>query len=77
MVYGLLCYSDLQSSPLGFLVDQRQRELIADAFNKLMLKHLKFSEKSLLDLLLCQLSQVESRIKENGYFAGERFDIRL
>jgi len=42
-----------------------------------MLKHLKFSDKSLLEMLVCQLIQIEDRIKENGYFNGERFDLRL
>ena len=77
MVYGLLCYMDLENCPLSFLVNQKQRELIADIFNKYMLKHLKFSDKSLLELLLCQLIQIEERIKEDGYFNGERFDLRL
>ena len=77
MVYGLLCYTDFENCPLSYLVEQKQRELIADTFNKLMLKHLKFSDKSLLELLICQLVQVEERIKENGYFSGERFDLKL
>lgn len=42
-----------------------------------MLKHLKFYDKSLLELLLSQLIQIEESIKENGYFNGERFNIRL
>jgi len=28
-------------------------------------------------MLVCQLIQIEDRIKENGYFNGERFDLRL
>ena len=76
-MYGLLCYNDLEDSPLSFLVDLKQRELIADYFNKFMLKHLKFSNKSLLETLLCQLIQMEDRIKENGFFNGERFDLRF
>lgn len=68
-ITGLLCYSSPHSSPLGYLLSQRQRELTADVINAAMLEAEGSALSSSLSLLLQQYLMTLETLQSTGPLA--------
>ena len=51
-VLGILCYSEPASSPLGYLMENGQRQLTADIVNECLLEFEGLSKDTVLELNL-------------------------
>lgn len=76
-VMALLCYPEPEKSEVGHFLDVNQRDLVADIANKEILKKMGFIDKSILDILIAQVTTTEEVYRQNNSYYGEIFEFRV
>lgn len=74
---ALLCYPEPEKSELKTFLSFEQRDLTADIINKKILDKMGFIDKSILDILIAQLTQTEEAYRENSSHSGEVFRFQV
>jgi len=66
-----------KKSELKELLSFEQRDLTATLVNKQILKKLNLMDKSILELMVGHLSQMEEKFREQNSFYGEIFEFKV
>jgi len=74
---ALICYPDPENSELKGLLMFSQRDLTADIINKEMLRKLSLLDKSILEIMISHLTNMEERFREQNSFYGEIFEFKV
>lgn len=67
----------MESSEFNFLLNDAQREVVADMINEIIVTNLGGSEYSDLELRLIELNRVQLQIREQRNSLGEVFQIKV
>jgi len=74
---ALLCYPEPEKSELRNFLDINQRDLVADIANKEILRKMGFIDKSILDILIGQITVTEQAYRENNSHYGDVFEFKV
>jgi len=74
---ALLCYPDPENSDLKNFLDVNQRDLVADIANKEILRKMGFIDKSILDILIGQITVTEQAYREHNSHYGDVFEFKV
>jgi hypothetical protein len=73
---SLIAYSDMETSDAAFLLNEWQKEVIADMINEKIIKNLHGKHYSDLEYHMKQLDQVQQHIREHRNNLGEIFQVK-
>lgn len=76
-IMALLCYPEPEKSELAYLLSQEHRDMTADIVNREILKKMGFIDRSILEILIAQLTIVEEKYRDNNSQYGEVFEFRV
>ena len=75
--FSLIAFVDMESSDVNFLLNDWQREVIADMINETIVQELGGNEYSKLEYNMRQLNQVQKQIREERNGLGEIFQVKI